>query len=94
MDLQVKYNKVKNQKEAYEVAKNEITQEYISKWNIPCDVSYDEGKCLVNAKGKGFSLVISFDDQAANVKLELSFLFKAFKKTVLEKIEHKLQKHM
>jgi len=94
MDLKVPYKTTKNKQEAYTAAKGQLTQEYIAKWNIPCEVKYDDSKCQIEAKGKGFTLGVHFNETEAQVSIDLSFLLKAFKKTVLEKVEHKLAKHI
>lgn len=94
MDLKVPFKTAKSKKEAYDLARAQLTQEYIAKWNIPCEVSYDDANCKIKAEGKGFTMNVAFSESEAQVSLDLSFLLKAFKKTVLEKVEHKLAKHI
>ncbi len=94
MDLNVKYENMKNAEEAYKEALKEITPEYISKWNLNADVTCDEANKKMKAKGKGFELRLEFKEAECQVFLDLSFLLKPLKKTVLETIERKLTKHL
>lgn len=94
MDLKVPYQKVSGPKEAYNTACEIITPEYIAKWKINADVTKDEANNCLKATGKGFTLEIKFTDSEAQVKCDLSLMLRPFKKTVLEKVEDKLQRHI
>ncbi|OUR97235.1 hypothetical protein A9Q84_12985 [Halobacteriovorax marinus] len=94
MDLSVNYNIAKTRDEAFALAKSEITPEYVAKFNVKADISYDEAKGIMEAKGKGFTLTLDFDDSKCEVSLKLSFLLRALKGKILGKIENKLQKHV
>ncbi|MEC7275717.1 MAG: hypothetical protein VXV96_05295 [Bdellovibrionota bacterium] len=93
-DLKVPYNKLSNKEDAYKEACALITPEYIEKWKIKADISYDEANTKLQAKGKGFTLDLVFTDTQAEVNCDLSFMLKPFKKSVLETIEGKLKRHI
>lgn len=94
MDLKVRYSKLSSREEAYKEACSIITPEYIEKWKVKADITYDESSSKIKAKGKGFALELAFKEEAAEVSCDLSFMLKPFKKTVLETIENKLKKHI
>jgi len=93
MDLNVTYQHTSNKEEAYNVACEQITPEYIAKWNMKADISYNEPNSIT-AEGKGFTLTLNFTDSAVEVDCKLSFVLRAFKGKVLETVERKLQKHI
>lgn len=93
MDLKVSYNHTSTKEEAYQAAREQITPEYIAKWNMKADISYNEPNSI-SAEGKGFTLTLNFTDSAVEVDCKLSLLLKAFKGKVLETVERKLQKHV
>jgi len=88
MDLTVNYNHLNNKEEAYAAVKESVTPELLSKFQVKAELDYQEDKIV--AKGKGFKLIMSFEDNACTVKVELSFLLKPLKKKVLEGIEKQL----
>lgn len=92
MDLKVNYKVANDKNEAYQLALKEITPEYVAKFNIPCEISNDESKNIIEATGKGFTLSILFTDSSAEVSLKLSLMLKPFKGKVLEKIQGKLER--
>jgi len=94
MDLKVPYNKVSTRQEAYQEARTVITPEYIAKWKVKADISYDDANTSIMAKGKGFGLDLVFCDHEARVNCDLSLMLRPFKRTVLETIEGKLKKHI
>lgn len=94
MDLSVNYKVAKNREEAYSIAKGEITPEYVDKFNVKADISYNESAGIMEAKGKGFTLTLKFDDSKCEVSLKLSLLLRALKGKILGKIENKLQRHV
>lgn len=94
MDLKVPYSKLSTKEEAYKEACALITPEYISKWKVKADIAYDEANHKLKATGKGFTLELVFTDTDAQVKCDLSLMLKPFKKTVLDTIEGKLQRHI
>jgi hypothetical protein len=94
MDLRVPYSKLGTKEDAYNEAKSIITPEYIAKWKVKADISYDEPNTKMKATGKGFTLELIFADNEAQVKCDLSLMLKPFKKTVLETVENKLKRHI
>lgn len=92
MDLTIPFTKATSQSEAFELAKEAITPEYVAKFNVQADISYVADKGEIVAKGKGFTLSLFLSDNDCNVKLELSFLLKPLRKTILEKVENKVRK--
>ena len=94
MDLKVPYSKVTSRQEAYQEARTVITPEYIAKWKVKADISYDDVGTTIKAKGKGFGLELVFAESEAQVKCDLSMMLRPFKKTVIETIEGKLKRHI
>lgn len=94
MDLKVPYKNMTNAGDAYNLACELITPDYIAKWKVKADVKKNDGTRNICATGKGFTLNLTFNDDAAVVDCDLSFMLKAFKKTILEAIEAKLTKHL
>jgi len=94
MDLKVPYNNITNADEAFNTAKSLITADYIAKWKVKADVTLDDTRKCITAKGKGFTLNLTFNESEAEVDCDLSFMLKAFKGTILEAIESKLKKHI
>ncbi|EQC46309.1 polyhydroxyalkanoic acid system family protein [Bacteriovorax sp. Seq25_V] len=92
MDLNVNYNIAKSATEAYDLAKEQITPDYVAKFNVPCDIDYSPGSTTISAKGKGFTLTLVFEEDRCAVKLELSFLLRPVRGKVLDTIENKLKK--
>ncbi len=92
MDAQINYKVANDRDEAYQMALKEITPDYVAKFNIPCDISQDDSRKVIEASGKGFTLTINFTESSAQVSLKLSLMLKPFKGKVLEKIQSKLER--
>lgn len=91
-DLTVPYNNVSSSAEAFDLAKEVVTPEYVAKYNVKADVSFDESGKTISAKGKGFDLSIYFADKEAEVNIKLSLILRPVKKTVLDAVGRKLEK--
>ncbi|OIQ15904.1 MAG: hypothetical protein BM556_16540 [Bacteriovorax sp. MedPE-SWde] len=91
MSLSVKYYVASSASEAFELAKAQITPEYVAKFNVPANITYP-GNHTINAKGKGFDLSLFFEETECRVEIKLSFLLKPVKGKVLDTIENKLKK--
>jgi hypothetical protein len=76
--MKINYVKTSNKEEAYQSVKENITPETIAKYQVQAELTYNADEII--AAGKGFKLVMSFDDSKANVDLELAFLLKPLKK--------------
>lgn len=94
MDLTVRYQIAGNQTEAYQLACEQITDDYVAKFNVKTDIVYDSDGKKIEAKGKGFTLSLSFEEDLCRVSLDLSFLLKPLKNKILEAVERKLKKHI
>lgn len=94
MDVKVPYNKATNAGEAYDLAKAQITGDYVNKFQVKTELAYDDAAKKIVASGKGFTLTLAFGDSACDVKLELGFLYKPLKGKILETIENKIKKHV
>ncbi len=93
MDLKVNYNHTSNKTDAYSAAREQITPDYIAKWNMKADIAYNEPNSIT-AEGKGFTLTLNFTDSAVEVSCKLSLMLKPFKGKVLDTVEYKLKKHV
>jgi hypothetical protein len=94
MDLKIPYNNLSNADDAYRLACELITPEYIEKWKVKAQVATDDTARAITATGKGFTLSLEFTQDEAIVACDLSFMLKAFKGTILEAIGSKLKKHI
>ena len=89
MSFKVNFNKASSKAEAYELVKARITPEYIQKWKVNADLSYDPSDKIV-AKGKGFTLTMSFSDSDCEVSLELGMLLKPLKSMINGEVEKQI----
>ena len=94
MDKAVAYTQSSNKDEAFENAKAQITEEYIAKFNVKADISYDKDAGTIKASGKGFDLSLQFTDSETQITAKMGMLLKPFKGKVIETIERKLTKHV
>ena len=85
-----KNNQTKNV--AYKKVKRILTPEYLSQFKIKNEVSYHDESFLIKAVGKGFELMISFQEKTVEVKLQLSLLYKPFQGKVYKIIKKELEK--
>lgn len=93
MDLSIAYNKATSMTEAFDLAKVEITPEYVAKFKVKSELSYDRDNGDMIATGKGFTLTLKFKESECDVSIKLSFLLKPLRGKILEAVERKLQKH-
>ena len=94
MGLKIDYKNVTNADDAYKKVKELITPEYIQKFQVKADITYDDAKKTVSAKGSGFKLDLCFEEKHCDLDLDLSFLLKPLKGTILEKIEGQIKKNL
>jgi hypothetical protein len=92
MDLKVNYNSAKDKNEAYEMVEKAVTPEYIAKWKIKAQLTYEPDKQIISAKGKGFKLTLDFKDSYLEVNLDVSFLLRPLGKRFLKSINEELEK--
>ena len=94
MDLSVDYQSASPKDNAYDIAVNQITPEYVDQFGVKAEISYDRDQGLISATGKGFTLNLWFSDKACDVELKLSMMLKPLKGKILDKVERKLKKHV
>ncbi len=94
MSLKINYTNVTNAEDAFKKVKTLITPEYIEKFQVTADVSYDDEQKVVKAKGSGFTLDLAFFPEYCKVDLDLSFLLRPLKTKILEKIEGQIKKNL
>lgn len=94
MDLSVKYQQSSGAQDAFEKAKSLITPEYIAKYGVSPDITFDESTPSITATGTGFTMKLIFVEGECQVELKLNFLLKAFRGKILEGVERKLSKHL
>lgn len=92
MDKAVPFTQSANKAEAFENAKGQITPEYIAKFNVKADITYESDEII--AKGKGFELTLKFTDSETQITAKMGMLLKPFKGKVIETIERKLTKYV
>ena len=94
MSMKIDYKQITDATAAYAKVKQVITPEFISKFQVKADINYDDANKQVSAKGSGFKLDLCFYEKHCEVDLDLSFLLKPLKKTILEKIESQIKKNL
>tara|TARA_R110000868_G_scaffold75979_1_gene218889 strand:- start:2598 stop:2882 length:285 start_codon:yes stop_codon:yes gene_type:complete len=94
MDVKVPYTNATNADEAFAIAKNQITGDYVDKFKVKTELSYDESAKKIIATGKGFTLTLAFGPSDCEVSLDLGFLYKPLKGKILETVQHKIKKHV
>ena len=90
--MKIAYQKAENKTEAYRLACEQITEEYIEKFKVHADIHYNESNGEIKATGKGFTLTLCFEEKDVAVDLDLSFMLKPLKKKILETIENKIKR--
>lgn len=90
MDLKLNYSNVTNKDEAYNAVKNAITPELLAKWKVKVDLEYNSDNIV--AKGKGFTLAVEFRDDHCAIKLDVSFMLKPLRGTILEGVEKQFRR--
>ncbi len=91
MSLRIDYQKANGAQEAYELVKKNLTADVIAKFNVKADLVYDDKKREMQAKGKGFTLLMTFAEKEMDVDLDVSFFLVAMKGIVLSKVEKMLR---
>ncbi len=94
MSLKINYHKASSSQDAFNKVKSIITPEYIEKFQVKADISYDENNRKVIASGTGFTLELKFLENHCDVDLDLSFLLRPLKGKILEKIEGQIKKNL
>ncbi|EQC48489.1 putative polyhydroxyalkanoic acid system protein [Bacteriovorax sp. BSW11_IV] len=92
MDLVVNYKKAASKEEGWDLAKAQITPEYVAKFNVKAEINYDRASGKIIATGKGFTLSLEFSDNDCKVGVELSLMLRPFKGKILEAVQNKLEK--
>lgn len=90
--MKINYQKVTTKEQAYTAAKSAITPELIDRFKVKADINYDDSNSVVSAKGKGFTLNISFYESECEIDLDLSFMLKPLKSKILEGIEKQVKR--
>lgn len=94
MGVKINYQQVTNADDAYKKARALITPEYIEKFQVKADLTYDDVAKKVTAKGSGFTLQLCFLQDHCDLDLDLSFLLKPLKGKILEKLEGQIKKNL
>ena len=94
MVTRIEYKQTKSRDEAFKKVKAFITPEYLAKFQVKVDLVFDEAKKETVATGNGFTMVMKLFDTYCDVDLELSFLLRPLKSTILGKIEHQIEKNL
>ena len=89
----IPYSHCSTQEEAYNIVQQKIP-ELLSQWKIVADVSYQSGSPQVSAKGKGFSMDITFENNQAVADVSLSFPLSTLKNTILSPLKKEFTKYL
>ena len=90
MYIQVPYKYSKDKVDAYNKAKDIITSDYFSQWDIEVDIDCVDEFPRITAQGKGFRLEINFEDTICEAYVELAFMLKPFKGKIEKVISKEL----
>jgi len=88
MHIQVPYKHSKDKLDAYNRAKNIITSDYFSQWDVEVEIDCADEHPRIIAQGKGFRLQINFEETSCEAYVELAFMLKPFKGKI-EKVINK-----
>lgn len=94
MAVKINYKQVTTKDEAFQKVKAFITPEYLEKFQMKIDLSFDEVKKVAKATGNGFTLLINFFDTHCEVDLDLSLLLRPLKSKILEKIQSQIERNL
>ncbi len=94
MGLKINYQVVTGPDQAYSKVRSLITPEYIQKFNVKADIHYDDAARKITAKGAGFTLVLSLNQDHCDLDLDLSFLLRPLKNKIIEKVEAQIKKNL
>ena len=89
--MNISYNKLKSNEEAFLKVKETITPEYISQFKVRPNLNYIEFS-VISAQGKGFKLDLVFEQDSVTIDLSLSFFLKALRGKIINKLERELKK--
>lgn len=92
MSINVNYTNAKDKEHAYQSVKEYITPATLEKWKVNADIKYDDSGRKINAKGKGFELIINFLDTQVQAELNLSLLLRPLKGKIEESLEKQIRK--
>jgi hypothetical protein len=90
----INYEKAKTKEEAFEIVRAKITPDYIKKWKVTAEVTYDESNHKISASGKGFDLSFQFDESGIDIELKVSFLLKPLQSTIRNSVEEQLKRYV
>lgn len=94
MGIKINYQNVGDKEAAFKKVKSIITPEYIAKFQVKVDLTYDEINYIIKGSGTGFTLTLAFKESYCEVDLELSLILRALKSKILSKIEDQLNKNL
>jgi hypothetical protein len=92
MDFKANYEKTQTKDEAFTKVSEHITPELLQRYKVNPTLDYNKDKYEISAKGTGFELIISFLDDAAQVKLNLSLILRPLKGKILESVEKQIKR--
>jgi hypothetical protein len=85
--MQINYSKTKNVEEAYKAVKGKINHETLAKMNIKAEITCDDQRPSIVAKGKGFTVTISFHNDYCRCDVDLSLMLKPFKSRIEDSLK-------
>ena len=87
MSLRVPYKKVENAEQAYILVKSSLNSDLVAKYKVKANITSDDSRRVIYAKGKGFALEASFEESEVEIEIKLSFLLKGLKNRITSTIE-------
>ncbi len=84
------YTKTTGREEAFPAAKLRITPQLLEKFKVNAEIDYDDDTYKILGEGKGFNIIISFDENDVELELRLSFFLKPLSKTIMKMLEKEI----
>ncbi len=90
--MKIPYKMTKDANEAYKKVEALLQGDLLSKMKVDAKLNCDPGAKRIKAEGKGFTLTAEFKDSGCEVDLDLSFMLKPLKGTILAKVEDQFKR--
>jgi len=90
--MKIPYKNAKSSDEAFKKVETLLTSDMLKQFKIDAKLACDPSARKIKAEGSGFTLNAKFDDTSCEVDLELSFMLRPFKATILAKLEDHLKR--
>ena len=89
------YKNINSGGEAFELASNAlINAQSNNLFPVKVDFEVDRSMKVIEGRGKGFGVKLSFSDSSVDIYVDLSFMLKPIKGKIINGIETELKKYL